>query len=167
MRDAICIALFLTDFNLLSDHADETKFLTLMSKPLICKFTARACHEMFKTRRSILYNSCDRGWGFAYVIILELWFMSNIFLWCAIQFYTKHIHIHESVWMWIYKYIVFIYDIMYGLLWFNMNPWSSRFINVLKMLKPDETIIFFVIVIVIVQASLSSILIWIHFICKI
>ncbi len=37
---------------------------------------------------------------------------------------AKCIYIHESVWMWIYKYIVFIYDIMYGLLWFNMNPWS-------------------------------------------
>ncbi len=47
-----------TDFNLLSD---ESKFLTLMSNPLICKFTAMACHEMFKTHRSILYNSCD--WG--------------------------------------------------------------------------------------------------------
>ncbi len=58
-----------TDFNLLSD---ESKFLTLMSNPLICKFTDRACHEMFKTRRLILYNSCDRGRGFAYVMILEL-----------------------------------------------------------------------------------------------
>ncbi len=50
--------ILVTDFNLLSD---ESMFLTLMSNPLICKFTARACHEVFKTRRSILYNSCDRG----------------------------------------------------------------------------------------------------------
>ncbi len=54
----ILVSQSVTDLSLLSD---ESKFLTLMSNPLICKFTARACHEMFKTRRSILYNSCDRG----------------------------------------------------------------------------------------------------------
>jgi hypothetical protein len=41
------------DFNLLPDNE---KFLFLMSDPMICKFTARACYEMFKTRRSILYK---------------------------------------------------------------------------------------------------------------
>ncbi len=53
----IIVSQSVTDFNLLSD---ESKFLTLMSNPLICKFPARACHEMFKTRRSIQYNSCDK-----------------------------------------------------------------------------------------------------------
>ncbi len=61
----ILVSQSVTDFNLLSD---ESKFLILMSNPLICKFTARACHEMFKTCRWILYNSCDR----AYVMTLEL-----------------------------------------------------------------------------------------------
>ncbi len=54
----IIVSQSITDFNLLSD---ENKCLTLKSNPLICKFTARTCHEMFKPRRSILYNSCDRG----------------------------------------------------------------------------------------------------------
>ncbi len=54
----ILVSQSVTDFKLLSD---ESKFLTLMSNPLICKFSASACHEMFKTRRSIIYNSCDRG----------------------------------------------------------------------------------------------------------
>ncbi len=36
----IIVSQSITDFNLLSD---EGKFLTLMSIPLICKFTARAC----------------------------------------------------------------------------------------------------------------------------
>ncbi len=55
----IHVSQYVTDFKLLSDESN----ITLMSNPLICKFTARACHEMltFKTRRSVLYNSCDRG----------------------------------------------------------------------------------------------------------
>ncbi len=63
-----CTALYYERRNLyilvsqsVTDLSDKSKFLTLMSNTLICKFTARACHEMFKTRRSILYNSCDRG----------------------------------------------------------------------------------------------------------
>ncbi len=47
----ILVSQSVTVFNLLSD---ENMFLTLMSDPLICKFTARACHEMFKICRSIL-----------------------------------------------------------------------------------------------------------------
>ncbi len=54
----ILVSQSIIDFNL---RFDESKFLTLMSNLLICKFTAKACHEMFKTRRSILYNSCGRG----------------------------------------------------------------------------------------------------------
>ncbi len=54
----ILVSPSVTDFNLLSD---ERMFLILMSNLLICKFTSRACHEMFKSRRSILYHSSDRG----------------------------------------------------------------------------------------------------------
>ncbi len=57
----ILVSQSVTDFNLLSD---ENMFLTLMSDPLICTFTARACHST--------YNSYGRGFSFAYVMILEL-----------------------------------------------------------------------------------------------
>ncbi len=84
----------------------------------------------------ILCNSCDRGWGFAYVMILELWFMSNLFLWCTIQFYTKHIYIYMNQYE--CAYINHSFYLWYNV-WSPMVQYEPLIIKIYKCIENVKT----------------------------